>query len=216
MQFATATSPPMELNFPQVLKNSESELAARMSEAFGAAAGRPFAKENLEQAKRWLHFRGLVISETTGSEVTLAQQIVQHLRHKIPHGFRLYILDRNPIILKGLLLLVAIAHYYAIRIIIFSTRCKPIEITPNRFSYTAALLRHQDSILSVGEWYPLGLAGNWIKRTATVHMDMVTLMDSPPAIQRSKGVAPKRKLSANYALISDDILRDLLHRVMYV
>lgn len=93
----------MELNFPQALKNSESELAARVSEAFDAATGRPFAKENLERAKRWLYFRGLVISETTtGSKATLAQQIVQHLRYEVPHGFRLYTLDGNPIIPKGL------------------------------------------------------------------------------------------------------------------
>ncbi|CAG8660720.1 9443_t:CDS:2, partial [Paraglomus occultum] len=214
VQFATATRP-MELNFPQAPKNSESELAARVSEAFGAAAGRPFAKENLERAKRWLHFRGLVISETTtGSEATLAQQIVQHLRHEIPHGFRLYTLDGNPIIPKGLLLLVAIAHYYAIRIVIFSTRCKPIEITPNEFSYTVALLRHQDSILSVGGWYPLELAKNWVERTPSVHMTPTPLMASPAAVKRPQGAAPKRKLPANYASISDDTLKDLLRIVM--
>ena len=43
--------------------------------------------------------------------------------------------------------------------------------------YTVAFLRHQDSILSVGEWYPLELAKNWVKQIATAH---VTMTSTPP------------------------------------
>ena len=188
-----------------------------MKEAFNSASGKPFAKENLRRATRWLHFQGLVVSELiTGSEPTLAQQIVRYLRNEAPHGFRLRMPDGNTVVLKGLLLLVAISHLYAIRIVIFSTRRKPIEIVPptNGGCYTAALLRHQDSILSVGEWYPLGLAGNWVERTPSVHMLPTPLMASPAAVKRPQGAAPKRKAGANYASISDDLLKNLLRIVM--
>ena len=197
-------------------KASDDEFVVRVNEAFNSASGKPFAKENLEQAKRWLHFQGLVISEaTTESEPTLAQQIVQYLRNEAPHGFSLCMPDGTTLVLKGLLLLVAIAHLYAIRIVIFSTRRKPIEIVPptNGGHYTVAFLRHQDSILSVGGWYPLELAKNWVKRASTTRTSH-TIMVSPPAIKRLEGAAPKRKRPANYKSISDDLLKDLLSNIM--
>src|SRR5262249_11468242 len=144
---------------------SNDEFVSRVNKTFDSAVGKPFAKENLQRATRWLHFRGLVISELiAGSEPTLLQQIVRYLRNEAPHGFRLCMPDGNTVVLKGILLLVAIAHLYAIRIVIFSTRRKPIEVVPptNGECYTLAFLRHQDSILSVGGWYPLELAKNWV------------------------------------------------------
>jgi hypothetical protein len=207
-----------ELNFPkvsqvQLLENNE--FTSRVNEALSSASGKPFANENLQRAKNWLYFRGLSVSEiATETEPTLAQQIVQYLRGEILHGFYLCTLDGNTVILKGLLLLVVIAHYYSIRITIFSTRSKPIQIVPNGFNYTVALLRHQDSILSTGAWYPLGLAENWVKRAASARATPIAAMVSPPAIQRSQDAAPKRKAAANYKSISDDILRENLHTVM--
>jgi len=152
----------------------------------------------------------------SGSEPTLAQQIVRYLRNEVLHGFRLCMSDGNTVILKGVLLLIAIAHLYEIQIIIFSTRKKPVEIAPptNGIRYTVALLRHQDSILSVGEWYPLGLAQNWIKQTATVRMTSTIPMASPAAVKRPPGAAPKKKVPANYASISNDTLKGLLQLVM--
>ena len=153
---------------------------------------------------------------TAGREPTLGEQISRYLNSEVPHGFRLHMPNGNIVIPKGLLLLVAIIHLYAIRVVIFSTRKKPVEIGSgrDRTCHTVALLRHQDSILSEGAWYALELAKNWVKRTATIHMDMVTSMVSPPAIKRSQGAAPKRKVPADYASIGDDILRDLLRSVM--
>jgi len=190
---------------------------ARVNEAFDSASGKPLAKENLRRATRWLHFRGLVVSELiAGSEPTLAQQIVRYLRNEVLHGFRLCMSDGNTVVLKGVLLLVAIAHLYAVRIVIFSTRRKPVEISPDtgRECHTVALLNHQDSILSTGGWYPLELAKNWVKRIATPHMTFTPPMASPAAVQRPQGAAPKRRAPANYASISDDTLRDLLRLVM--
>src|SRR5438067_2417149 len=67
---------------------SDDELASRVKEAFDSASGKPFAEENFQRATKWLHFRGLVMSELiAGSEPTLAQQIVRYLRNKAPHGF---------------------------------------------------------------------------------------------------------------------------------
>lgn len=126
-----------------------------------------------------------------------------------PHGFCLRMPDGNTVILKGILLLVAIAHLYAIRIVIFSTRRKPIEIVPptNGWCYTVAFLRHQDSILSVGEWYPLELAKNWVKRAATICTSHTTV--ASPAIKRPEGAAPKRKM-INRLVTTYDLLSDIM------
>lgn len=199
------------------LLEGNGEFVARVNEAFSSASGKPFAKEALRKARRWLHFRGLVTSEATaGSELTLAQQIVRYLRNEAFHGFRLCMSDGNTIILKGILLLVAIAHLHEVRIVIFSTRRKPVEIIPDtwRGCLTVAFLNHQDSILSVGTWYPLGLAQNWVKRTATIHKSTLMPMTSPPAIQISSGAAPKRKARADYKSINDNTLKNLLRIVM--
>lgn len=196
---------------------SDDGFVARVNEAFDSASGKPFAKENLRWATRWLHFRGLIMSEViTGSESTLAQQIVRYLRNKVPHGFRLCMSDGNTVALKGVLLLVAIAHLYVVRIVIFSTRRKPVEISPDTgiVHHTVALLSHHDSILSVGGWYPLEMAKNWVKRIATVHMTLTPPMASPAAVWRPQGAAPKWKAPANYTSVSDDTLRDLLRSVM--
>ena len=133
----------------------------RINEAYDSASGKPFAKENLQKATNWLHFQGLVVSElVSGNKPTLAQQIVQYLKNEADHGFRLCTSDGNIIIPKGILLLVAIAHLHPIRIVVFSTRKKPIEIVSNtrKECYTIVLLSHQDSILSIGTWYSLELA----------------------------------------------------------
>jgi hypothetical protein len=193
---------------------SDDDFLARVNEAFGSASGQPFAKENLHQATRWLHFRGLVVSEATSRSG--AHQIVKYLTNETPHGFHLRMPDGQTIVPKGLLLLVAIAHIYAIRVVIFSTRRKPIEIVPatDGGCSTVALLRHQDSILSVGEWYLLEPAKNWIKQIATAQPTFTPPMTSPAAVQRPQGAAPKRKVPANYASIGDDTLRDLLRSVM--
>jgi len=196
---------------------SDDEFVSRVNEAFDSASSIPFAKENFRHAKKWLHFRGLVVSELSAeSEPILAQQVVRYLRNEAHHGFRLRMPDGNTVVLKGLILLIAIAHLYSIRIVVFSTRRKPVEIgrDTDRKCHTIALLRHQDSILSVGGWYPLELAKNWVKRTATVRVTFKPSMASPAAVQRPQGAAPKRKVSANYAAIGDDTLRDLLRSVM--
>ena len=189
----------------------------RINEAYDSASGKPFAKENLQKATNWLHFQGLVVSElVSGNKPTLAQQIVQYLKNEADHGFRLCTSDGNIIIPKGILLLVAIAHLHPIRIVVFSTRKKPIEIVSStrKECYTIALLSHQDSILSIGTWYPLELAQGWIKREPTIRMDTVTSIVSPPAIKRPQGAAHKRKVPADYASIGDDTLRNLLRLVM--
>ena len=111
------------LNFSQALKNSKSELTSRINKAFGSASDKPFFKENLRRVTRWLHFWGLVVFEPiAGGEPTLAQQIVQYLRNEALHEFRFRLFDGSIVVLKGLLLLVAIAHLYVIRIVVFSTR----------------------------------------------------------------------------------------------
>jgi hypothetical protein len=178
------------------------------------AFGKPFAKENLQKSKNWLRFQGLVVASE--NKPTLAQQIVQYLRNKADHGFRLCLSNGNNVVPKGLLLLVSIACLYSIKIVVFSTRKKPVEIVTNtrKDCYTIALLRHQDSILSEGAWYTLESAKNWVKREATVQMDMVTSIVTPPAIQRPQGVAPKRKKPADYKSINDDTLKNLLYVVM--
>ena len=65
--------------------------------------------------------------------------------------------------------------------------------------YTVAFLRHQDSILSVGEWYPLELAKNWVKQIATAHVTMTSTppMASPAAVKRPQyqGAAPNIKVA---------------------
>jgi hypothetical protein len=184
-----------------------------VNEAFDLAGGKPFAKENLCKARRWLHFHGLVVC---GSKCTPAQQIVQFLRNEVPHGFHIHMSNGNSVVLKGVLLLVAIAHLYAIRIVVFSTRRKPVEIGPDRSSRrpTVALLRHQDSILSEGSWYPLEVAKNWVKRMATARTSHTTAMVSPFATKRPEGAAPKRKVKANYQSINDELLKDLLSNLM--
>ena len=212
------------LDFSQEEQDSKNAFTARVNEALDYASGRPFANENLRQATKWLHFRGLAICEaTTESEPTLSQQrIVQYLRNKAPHGFHLWMPNGKMVVPKGILLLVAIAHLYTIRIVVFSTRKKPVEIIPDagKECYTTVtFLSHQDSILSVGEWYPLGLAQDWIKPTATVnistdHMSTDMLMVSPPAIKRPEGMAPKQKAPVDYKSISDDTLKNLLRVVM--
>ena len=133
---------------------------SRVNKSFDSACGKLFSKENLKQARKWLHFRGLVVSEfIAGSKPTLAQQIVKYLRNEAFHGIELLMPNGSTIIPKGILLLVAIANTYAIRMVIFSTRKKPLEIIPSTSNvcYTVAFLHHQDSILSIGEWYSLGL-----------------------------------------------------------
>ena len=65
----------------------------------------------------------------------------------------------------------------------------------------------------MGEWYPLELAKNWVKRAATTRTSQTTMV-SPPAIKRPEGAAPKRKPQANYKSISDDLLKDLLSDIM--
>lgn len=190
---------------------------SRVNEAFDSAFGKPFSKENLQQARKWLHFRGLVVSECiAGSKPTLAQQIVQYLKNKSFHGFQLKMPNGSTVVPKGILLLVAIADLYKIRIVVFSTRRKPVEILANTTEacYTIALLRHQDSILSEGAWYPLDLAQNWTKQIPTVHMSTSTPMVSLPATQRSKGTALKRNARVDYKSISDNILKENLHIVM--
>ena len=189
---------------------------SRVKEAVDSASGKPFAKENLRRARRWLHFHGLVVCEITAeSKPTLAQQIVEFLRKKAS-PFHMLLPDESTITLKELLLLVAIADLYAIKIVVFSTRRKPVEIAPykSRRRPTVALLRHQDSILSEGAWYPLELAKNWVKQAPTVHMISIPSMTSPAAVKRPPGTAPKRKTSADYASLDDDTLRDLLRIVM--
>ena len=164
----------------------------------------------------WLKFQGLAVCETTtASKPTLPQQIVKYLRNESPHGFHLHMPDGNNISLKGVLLLVAIAHLYEIRIVVFSTRRKPVEIIPStsRVCNTIALLWHWDSILSIGAWYPLGPAQNWIKQTPKIYTNPIAAMDSPPAVKREQGAASKRKARANYNSISDDILKDSLKAV---
>jgi hypothetical protein len=188
----------------------------RVNEAFDSASGKPFAKENLRKATNWLHFRGLVISEiVTGNNPTLTHQIVRYLRNEADHGFRLCMSNGNIVVPKGLLLLVAISHLHPIRIVVFSTRKKPVIVPSTRKEcHTIALLSHQDSILSIGTWYPLELAQGWIKRTPTIHIDTSTLMISPPAIKRRQGTAPKRNAIVDYKSISDDTLKNLLRVVM--
>ena len=190
---------------------------SRVKEAVDSASGKPFAKENLRRARRWLYFHGLVVCEITAeSKPTLAQQIVEFLRKKASPFHMLLPDKKSTITLKGLLLLVAIADLYAIKIVVFSTRRKPVEIAPykSRRRPTVALLRHQDSILSEGAWYPLELAKNWVKQAPTVHMISIPSMTSPAAVKRPPGTAPKRKTSADYASLDDDTLRDLLRIVM--
>ncbi|CAG8530666.1 3050_t:CDS:2 [Paraglomus occultum] len=86
--------------------NQTPSVLIRVNEAFDSASGKPFAKENFRRATRWLHFRGLVVSElSAGNEPTLAQQIVRYLKNEVPHGFRLCIPDGNTVVLKGILLL---------------------------------------------------------------------------------------------------------------
>ena len=194
----------------------DNEFMSRVDGAFNAAFGKPIAKENLKKAKNWLRFHGLAVCETiTASKPTLAQQIVQYLRNTASHGFRFWMPNGSSISLKGVLLLVAIAQLYNIRIVVFSTRRKPLEIISNtsQVCYTIALLWHQDSILSIGAWYPLGPAQNWTKQIPTVHMSTSTPMVSLPATQRLE-TAPKRNARVNYKSISDDTLKNLLHIVM--
>jgi hypothetical protein len=199
---------------PQI-SSSEASFKARISEAFDTAAGKPFSKENLKKAKKWLHFRGLVVPEDTESEPSLGQQIVQCLRGEVSHGLYLCAPDGSTVVPKGLLLLVAIARYYAIEITVFSTRSKPIVIAPeaDRDHHTAALLRHQDSILSVGEWHPLCPAKNWVKQAPTIHAGHTAAMISPPAVKRPEGAAPKRSRRGDYKSIGDDKLKGSLFAV---
>ena len=190
-----------------------------MNEALDFADDKPFANENLPKARKWLRFRGLVVCEITAGSMTLSQQIVQYLNNKVPHRFRLRVAGGNTVVPKGILLLVAIAHLYAIRIIVFSTRRKPVVIPPQDTEEqcrTIAILNHKDSILSIGEWYPLGLDQDWIRPTAAMPAmpaSTDTAIISPPAIQRPKGEAPKRKAPVDYKSISDDTLKNLLRVV---
>jgi hypothetical protein len=215
------------LTFPQITHpqithggqalNYENELNLRVREAYDAAANKPFSQENLGRAKRWLRFRGLAVDETaTKSDPTVAQQIVRYLRGEVTHGFHLYMPGGHTVALKGLLLLVAIARCYDIEIIVFSTRRKPIQIIPatNKMRYTAALLRHQDSILSLGAWYPLGLAENWTKKPPTIRTSHVLPMTSPPATQRPPGQPPKRQPPVDYKSIGANTFTNALYAVM--
>lgn len=201
-----------DLVFP---REDTSELETRINEAFEFASNKPIANENLRKTKRWLYFQGLTISETIVENTpTLTQQIVQYLKNEISHGFNLCSSNGTNIVLKGILLLIAIAYYYNIKIIIFSSRKKPLKIVPKKTTYTIALLYHQDSILSIGMWYPLGLVKNWTKRTAKVPMDYITVVNSLPAILRPENSAKKRKKRADYKSIGDNTLKRILNIVM--
>lgn len=196
-------------------EDCDNEFMSRVDGAFNATFGKPIAKENLKKAKNWLHFHGLAVCETTtASKPNLAQHIVRYLRNEA-HGFQLRMPNGSSIFLKGVLLLVAIVHLYNIRIVVFSTRRKPLEIIANtsKVCCTIALLWHQDSILSIGAWYPLGPAQNWSKRPAKRYTQPIAAMGSPPAVKRQQGAASKKKARANYTSISDDILRDSLKAV---
>ena len=55
---------------------NDDEFILRVNEAFDSTSGKPFAKENLKQVTKWLHFQGLVVSKlTAGREPTPEQQI---------------------------------------------------------------------------------------------------------------------------------------------
>jgi hypothetical protein len=118
----------------------------------------------------------------------------------------------------GTLLLITIARLYTIKIVVFSTRKKPLEIIPDaekECKWTVAILSHQDSALSVGQWYPLGLAVGWVKQPARVREDTDKWRVSPPAIKRTEGMAPKRKKNtASYKSIDIDTLKNALRIVM--
>ena len=76
---------------------------------------------------------------------------MQYLKNEADYEFCLYTFNGNIIIPKEILLLVAIAHLHLIRIVIFSTRKKLIEILSiSKECYIIALLSHKDSILSIG------------------------------------------------------------------
>src|SRR5207244_3874636 len=111
------------------------------------------------------------------------------IRNEAPHGFSLCMTCGNIIALKGILLLVAITYHYSIKLIIFSTHKKPIEITPNTTCHMVALC-HQDSILSIGAWYLLGLAKNWIKRTASACMTSYRSNDFSAYNSKISGCSP--------------------------
>ena len=198
----------------------------RVKDAFNSAGGKPFAMENLNKARRWLLFHGLDICEATAnSEPTLSQQIVQCLRpaednkdnKNAHHAFHLKLPNGRLFTPKRLLLLITIARLYTIKIVVFSTRKKPLEIVPDaekECKWTVAILSHQDSVLSVGQWYPLGLAVGWAKQPASVRKATDELMDSPPAIKRTEGTAPKRKNAVSYKSIGIDTLKNALRIVM--
>ncbi|CAG8458456.1 10153_t:CDS:2 [Ambispora leptoticha] len=123
---------------------------------FDSASGKPFAKENFDKQQNG------------------------YISRACPSRIRLYMPDGNTVVLKGIFLLIAITHLYTIRVVIFSTRRKPVET--DREHHTVALSSHQNSILSVGEWYPLDLAKNWVKRIAAAHVT------STPPMVSSKGL----------------------------
>ncbi|CAG8476917.1 7772_t:CDS:1, partial [Paraglomus occultum] len=113
---------------------------------------------------------------SAGNEPTLAQKIVRYLKNKVPRGFRLCIPDGNTVVLKGIILLVAIAYLYTIQVVIFSTRRKPIELYHLQTGYT---MQPHSYIIKI-QFYPWesGAAGG--HNTYTSHTTMV----SPPADQK--------------------------------
>ena len=93
------------------------EFESRVEDAIMSACGKPFSMENLQAARNWLHFRGLIISELhENSGPTLAQQIVTILRSGTQHSFRLWLSNEKVVPIKGILLLVAITQIYPIKV----------------------------------------------------------------------------------------------------
>jgi len=141
----------------------------------------------------------------------LAQQIVQYLKNKALHRFRLCMPDGKTVILKGILLLVAIAHLC----LLFFPHVENHPRHRQRTSYSCILESSGLNIIS------RGMVPTWTGRklgqvNSCSICDLHSTNDLSTAVKRPQGTAPKQKTLANYASIGDDTLRDLLQSVMWV